>query len=960
MAWLSGWDNRIKLTIDYTKVDAELSHFPVTVFLDPTHGDCVFDELTSDGNCLKIAFTKADGETELHAEIEKWDDANEEAVIHVSASGWVISNSENTDFYLYYDASHDDNIDYISRTGSDWVKYVSNPVYAHNGHSTVHEPSILYEDGGFTLWFLDYVTDSYASLFRARSSNGVDFTDTPETLVLDDVGRISVKKIGSTYYAFGRKVVDGDFEDDFNIYGWSSSDGITFSEMNSGSPLITQGAGGTWDYHLENCTFVLDGSTWKVIYEGSESDYSASKIGYAEGSTFPLTKDGSNPIISAATTDWCEDHIGAPKLVEMPDGTNLLFVLGYRPSPVNLFALGVLKSTTLNSGWEDLRNPIVTSVGNLTDPAVCYNDGYLWLYYVSEQLDLHLAKFQGNFNNLYCPVWNENFVVVNHLADDTTSIVRDSSAYKNHGTKKGAGEPAEATGKVGEGQDFDGSDDHISCGRHTSLNFSGGFTLSAIVKRDAIGGTSENIMAKYGWSSPLREYIFNIDATTGFLSISYGTNSGATGNTGAVGNVEIDTNDHHVVATWDKAQDSGKFHLYIDGEETTYGAQNAYTGWIASGLAIDFEIGRANQQSAAGTVAKGILDEVVASNILRSDAWIKATYNSLWNTLLAYGDGQARVEVDTDLDAILFYLGQKTADLDAYLLQKGSGDADLDAVLHQIKTRVANLDAVLVLSVETKTSVADLDAILHEIKGLEADLDAVLHRVSPRETELDAVLHAIGGLTTDLDALLRKVYAKEADLDSILHRVSPRSTEIDAFLKQRQSLDADIDAYLSRVGSIDADLDAYLLKTEALTFDLDSYLHQLLSSTTFVDAILISGTTIRCFGEETPDPGSDPVGWDTWSDGAGGPVSVIGDAEWGKIQLLTGEIGHSPVYSMGAGTHPIKVTANGYGSGAGSFTIYIRGQEASFGQDDGSPSWEEYTAPTSETWEYLQVKLEGN
>ena len=118
MAWLTGWDQRIKLTIDYTKVDAGLTWFPVTVFLDPTHGDCVFDELTSDANRFKIAFTKADGETELYGEIEKWDDANELAIIHVSKDGWAISGSGDTDFYMYYDVDHADNTTYIGDINS--------------------------------------------------------------------------------------------------------------------------------------------------------------------------------------------------------------------------------------------------------------------------------------------------------------------------------------------------------------------------------------------------------------------------------------------------------------------------------------------------------------------------------------------------------------------------------------------------------------------------------------------------------------------------------------------------------------------------------------------------------------------------------------------------------------------------------------------------------------------------
>ena len=110
--------HRIKLTIDNTKIDSTLTHFPVTVILSSTHGDVVFDELTSDANRKKIAFTKADGSTQLYGEIEKWDDANESAVIHVSRSGWEISSTADTDFYMYYDSSLNDNFAYIGDINS--------------------------------------------------------------------------------------------------------------------------------------------------------------------------------------------------------------------------------------------------------------------------------------------------------------------------------------------------------------------------------------------------------------------------------------------------------------------------------------------------------------------------------------------------------------------------------------------------------------------------------------------------------------------------------------------------------------------------------------------------------------------------------------------------------------------------------------------------------------------------
>ncbi len=110
--WLSGWGKRIKLDIDYdNKIGAPVTHFPVTIFLKAGNGATtkVFDEVGA--NKQKIAFTKEDGETQLYAEIEQWDEVNKVAVIHISKSDWVID--ADTSVYLYYDNDQADNTDYI-------------------------------------------------------------------------------------------------------------------------------------------------------------------------------------------------------------------------------------------------------------------------------------------------------------------------------------------------------------------------------------------------------------------------------------------------------------------------------------------------------------------------------------------------------------------------------------------------------------------------------------------------------------------------------------------------------------------------------------------------------------------------------------------------------------------------------------------------------------------------------
>lgn len=115
MGWLSGYSHRIRFKIDHTKIDSDLTHFPITLFLIESNANEVFTELGS--NYKKIGITQADGTTQLYVEVEKWDSSSKEAVLHISRSGWTISSSQNTVFYLYYDSSAADNTSYVGDIG---------------------------------------------------------------------------------------------------------------------------------------------------------------------------------------------------------------------------------------------------------------------------------------------------------------------------------------------------------------------------------------------------------------------------------------------------------------------------------------------------------------------------------------------------------------------------------------------------------------------------------------------------------------------------------------------------------------------------------------------------------------------------------------------------------------------------------------------------------------------------
>jgi hypothetical protein len=118
--WLSGWDKRVKITIDHDDIDSYLSDSPVLVYLSNSSGrnnddvTFVFDEVGA--NSKKIAVTTSDEITQCYVEIEKWDATNNKAWLWVKVPS--ISNTVDTDLYLYYDNAHADNTDYVGVSGS--------------------------------------------------------------------------------------------------------------------------------------------------------------------------------------------------------------------------------------------------------------------------------------------------------------------------------------------------------------------------------------------------------------------------------------------------------------------------------------------------------------------------------------------------------------------------------------------------------------------------------------------------------------------------------------------------------------------------------------------------------------------------------------------------------------------------------------------------------------------------
>ncbi|MDP8231020.1 MAG: LamG-like jellyroll fold domain-containing protein [Candidatus Gorgyraea atricola] len=212
--WLGTWAKRVAVTISNTNIDSDLTHFPLLLTLGTSVGignddvSFIFDELTSDANRKKIAVTKYDGTSQIYCEIEKWDDANEEAFLWVSKSDLTLASGSTTTLYLYYDSSQSDNTTYVGDGNDATSENVWDSNYAMVQH--LNESDI---DGG-----TDDIKDS--------STNDNDGT----TSGMDTNDDISAKiGIGFDFDGGNDYVTMGDVADmtasqDFTISGWFARD----------------------------------------------------------------------------------------------------------------------------------------------------------------------------------------------------------------------------------------------------------------------------------------------------------------------------------------------------------------------------------------------------------------------------------------------------------------------------------------------------------------------------------------------------------------------------------------------------------------------------------------------------------------------------------------------------------------------------------------------------------------
>lgn len=211
--------------------------------------------------------------------------------------------------------------------------------------------------------------------------------------------------------------------------------------------------------------------------------------------------------------------------------------------------------------------------------------------------------------------WNAGYKMVQHMKDDTTSTVLDSTSNNNDGAKKAANQPQEtAAGKIGDAQDFDGINDYIY--RATFVGYSGTMTIEFWIKMQSRSAGYDMLFGCGGWDCCCMyfdEWVYD-------FNIKYSAECG-----GVAADVyawTLDTDWHYLCLVHNGADT----RLYVDST-----LRKTITPLVGNVVYCDSTLYIGNSGTGATPDDKcidGILDEWRYSNTPRSANWQDTTHET--------------------------------------------------------------------------------------------------------------------------------------------------------------------------------------------------------------------------------------------------------------------------------------------------------------------------------------------
>jgi len=680
MAFPADWDCKCALVIQSSKVDADLLDFPVLLTKDTLPSE-MFDH-TSDNHALEgggdIRFSSDEaGNTQLACEVVSFslDDADNEAEIWVKIPS--VASETNTTFYIWYDKTGETQLAIDATYGAEnvWDSAFKMVQHMKDRECTNYGSSLSGFGDSITAGlqasdaqhrFLNLVANNskiapkYWSIDN-QGANGKEAADIAASYVYPDSVATLGKSLGLMGYNDMRHWgTDATAETEFEkilyvIAAWNS---IPHANKKTG-----QGSGMTCSGTWAN-TSVYGGALSK--YASTQNDYVEFTVSgtvvyigltalYTSGGSYSITVDTVEkatgnctftkaPVSGLTYTPFLERIAGLSDSnhtvrVTVTSATgNVYFDWAAGNENTTNFFLGnclhMNNYTVVGAPWASGSDTAVDQYNaTISGVASTLLDDGLKVHYVDADVYYNLSTDVGadgihpnDSGHGHIADAFIDTIDISTLTQETIYCMIDSTSNNNDGTKKGANEPVEATGLIGEGQNFDGNNDYININSvisNISSDTTG--TISFLIKMNDV--TNKNIPVYFGDT--------NADERLGGVTSENGKFRILASDAGTWAWM-LDTDNivfsNGVWAHVFIVQDGVEPVIYLNREKPpqTFISDASKTSWFNELTGLDNgRIGDRNFNSGGEEYSfNGVIDEVRISNTARSVPWIGASHNN--------------------------------------------------------------------------------------------------------------------------------------------------------------------------------------------------------------------------------------------------------------------------------------------------------------------------------------------
>ncbi|UCF50422.1 MAG: hypothetical protein JSU91_02770 [Thermoplasmatales archaeon] len=302
-------------------------------------------------------------------------------------------------------------------------------------------------------------------------------------------------------------------------------------------------------------------------------------------------------------------------------------------------------------------------------------DTLLYLYYGNPNC--------GNQENIV-GTWNSDYIMVQHLSE-TTGIHYDSTSYNNDGVPQGSLNQ-DASGMVDGADEFDGFDDYVNIYDDDSLSFGDGsddspFTISVWVYMTGINTEYQCLVSK-AESLTNAEYLLTTDDSSRFTFYMI-DQSEEYAFIGRRCSKPSELNRwYYLIGTYDGSGFSDGIKIYLDGSrvDDLDASQGDYKAMENSDRAL--YIGKYSN-----TYTEGFIDEVRVSKGVKSDEWIRTSYNSIINTNTFLNVGSEQTKPENTPPSVEITYPQEGETVNGIITISGIAD-DPDGIIEYVQIKI--------------------------------------------------------------------------------------------------------------------------------------------------------------------------------------------------------------------------------------------------------------------------------